>query len=119
MFPGSRRWKRESPRDLWGRDAGAPRSLLSLSGSACVSAGAVTQAGRYRPGVGRTTRNPRNSAKNNGCRRSGSVNLAAQRDREDGAEAFRRGHLEGVVVVGGEVGMTSRLEGPLLAVLMP
>jgi hypothetical protein len=39
----------ESPRDLWGRDAGAPRSLLSLSGSACAAAGAVTQRGRYRP----------------------------------------------------------------------
>jgi hypothetical protein len=46
MFPGRGSWKRESPRDLWGRDAGAPRSLLSLSGSACASAGAATQPGR-------------------------------------------------------------------------
>jgi hypothetical protein len=46
MFPGGGSWKRESPRDLWGRDAGAPRSLLSLSGSACASAGAATQPGR-------------------------------------------------------------------------
>ena len=33
----------EDPRDVWGRDAGAPRSLLRLLGPRCASAGAVTR----------------------------------------------------------------------------
>jgi hypothetical protein len=37
----------EDPRDLWGRNAGAPRSLLSLLGPAGTSAGAMAPLARY------------------------------------------------------------------------
>jgi len=39
--------EKEDPSGLWGRSAGAPRSLLSLSGPPCAPAGAATHAGRY------------------------------------------------------------------------
>ena len=58
-----RRRKDEDPRDLWGRGAGAPRSLLSLLGPPCASAEAVAQrrsyAGRRRAVKSRRSVRPR------------------------------------------------------------
>src|SRR5919106_2796429 len=119
MFPTSGTGESESPRDLWGRGAGAPRSLLSLSGSAGVPAGAEapirtlpTACPAGNPRAPETvTRTPRSG------RGSGPEDLAAEGYREDGTEPFGRRHVERVVVVSGEIRVPTRLQRTLLPVL--
>src|SRR5262245_38338510 len=99
--------KDEDPRDLWGRSAGAPRSLLSLLDPRAATAEA-TDAARMIRGV-RTMSN---------AQVSGRVDVAPQADREDGTDALQAADRQRVDVVGGEVRVLARLEAPLLVLLM-
>jgi hypothetical protein len=89
MFPVGEPRKRGSPRDLWGRDAGASRSLLSLSGSAAPPPGrwrsedVSRHLGGVNPDRGETV-----TRRVCGTERgwSGPEDLPSQRDREDRPE---------------------------------
>ena len=100
----------EDPSGLWGRSAGAPRSLLSLSGPPCASAGAATQRGSYARPVGLSSLQVGPG--------SGGEHVAAEADGKDRTQAVDVLDRERIHVVRREVRVFARLQRPLLVLLM-
>src|SRR5205809_516351 len=91
----------KGPRDVWGRSAGAPRSLLSL----------WVLPRRREPTAGRMlgARSPRCQSE-----RSAREDVAPERDGEHRPQPFDVVGGERIVLVRGEVGLHSRFEPTLL-----